>query len=80
MKSSFTDTVAFFKEVKMAEAEALAQQALKFATAMDAAATAGKWDDLKAAVTGLTPLCQQCHGAYRERLEDGSYRVKSGDR
>jgi cytochrome c556 len=64
----------------MADAQGLADQALKFATAMETAANTARWDDLKTAVNGLAPLCQTCHTAHRERLDDGSYRVKSGDR
>jgi hypothetical protein len=78
LKSSFADAVTFFKDVKMTEAEGLAQQALKFATAAEAAAAAGKVEDLKTAVNGIAPLCTQCHTAHRERLDDGSYRVKMG--
>jgi len=42
------------------------------------AAPEGKWEDLKTAVNGIAPLCTQCHAAHRERLDDGSYRVKMG--
>jgi hypothetical protein len=78
LRTSFNDAVAFFKEQKMPEAQGLADQALKFATAMETAAAASKWEDLKTAVNGLAPLCQTCHTAHRERLDDGSYRVKMG--
>ena len=40
---------------------------------------AGKWDDVKTGATNLAQVCQTCHTAHRERLEDGSYRIK-GDR
>jgi hypothetical protein len=36
----------------------------------------GVWDDAKAAATALQQTCSACHGVYRERLDDGSYRVR----
>ena len=57
---------------------AWAGEALKHATAMEAAAAAGKWDEVKAAASSIQPLCAQCHGEHRERMDDGTYRIKSG--
>jgi hypothetical protein len=78
LKKAFMETEAIFKARNTATAIAWAGEALKHATAMEAAAAAGKWDDVKAAVGGIQPLCAQCHGEHRERLDDGSYRIKSG--
>lgn len=78
LKKAFTETEAIFKARNTTTAIAWAGEALKHATAMEAAAAAGKWDEVKAAAGGIQPLCAQCHGEHRERLEDGSYRIKSG--
>jgi hypothetical protein len=78
LKKAFMETEAIFKARNTATAIAWAGEALKHATAMEAAAAAGKWDDVKAAAGGIQPLCAQCHGEHRERLDDGSYRIKSG--
>ena len=37
----------------------------------------GKSDLEQSAQTALSQTCQNCHGAYRERLEDGTYRLKA---
>jgi cytochrome c556 len=44
--------------------------------AVQAAITAGKWDDAKAHAATVAQACGQCHGVYRERFDDGSFRVK----
>jgi hypothetical protein len=78
LKKAFAETEATFKARNMATAIAWAGEALKHATAMEAAVAAGKWDEVKAAAGGIQPLCAQCHGEHRERMEDGSYRIKGG--
>jgi len=45
-----------------------------------ASVTAGKWDEAKATVGTLQTACGRCHGQYRERFDDGSFRYKSGSR
>jgi len=72
----FGDTQTFFTNRKTADAIGWAGDAAKITQDIDQAATAGKWDDAKAAATKLNGLCGQCHGAHRERQDDGSYRVK----
>jgi hypothetical protein len=77
LKKLFADTQAFFTSRGTIDAAMTAGEAVKFATTIETAAAAGKWDDAKAAANGITPLCAQCHGIHRERLDDGSFRVKS---
>ena len=77
LKKAFTDTQAFFKTRNMpAAAIGWAGDALKIVTDTELAAAAGKWDDAKSNATGLTKLCATCHAAHRERMEDGTFRVK----
>ena len=78
LKKAFAETEAIFKTRGTATAITWSAEALKHATAMEAAVAAGKWDEVKAAAGGIQPLCAQCHGEHRERLDDGSYRIKSG--
>jgi hypothetical protein len=42
------------------------------------AATTGNWDTAKYAATRLNQLCTNCHNAFRDRQDDGSFRFKSG--
>ena len=76
LKKAFTDTQAFFKTRNMPDAIGWAGDALKVVTDAELAAAAGKWDDAKSNVAGLTKLCATCHAARRERMEDGTFRVK----
>ena len=76
LKKAFTDTQAFFKTRNTADAIGWAGDALKMVTDAELAAAAGKWDDAKSNATGLTKLCATCHAAHRERMEDGTFRVK----
>jgi hypothetical protein len=76
LKKLFTDVQAFFKTKNMADAAGWAADAMKAADAADAAATASKWPEATAAAASLNQTCTQCHSAYRERLDDGTYRLK----
>jgi hypothetical protein len=75
LKGAFTTTESFFKARGTADATGWAAEALKFVGTMEQAAAGARWDDVRAAATGLGGLCQQCH-IHRERQDDGSYRVK----
>lgn len=76
LKQAFTETEAFWKPKGKADALGWAQDAKKHAESIEKDAAAGKWDVVKASAATLGQSCQSCHGAYRERLDDGSYRIK----
>ncbi|MGE0459789.1 MAG: hypothetical protein AB7Q16_00315 [Vicinamibacterales bacterium] len=76
LKAAFTATEAFFKPHGKADAMGWAQDARKSAEAIELAAAAGKWDEVKATAGSMGKMCQTCHTAYRERYDDGSFRVK----
>ena len=77
LKQAFTDTEAFFKP-KKPDATAWAAEARKHVESIQASVTAGKWDEAKATVGTLQTACGRCHGQYRERFDDGSFRYKPG--
>ena len=79
LQKAFTDTEAFWKP-KKAEPALWAQNARKEVEAVQAAIAAGKWDDAKAHAATVGQACAQCHGAYRERFDDGSFRIKPGSK
>jgi len=79
LKQAFTDTEAFFKP-KKPDATAWAAEARKHVESIQASVTAGKWEEAKATVGTLQTACGRCHGQYRERFDDGSFRYKSGSR
>ena len=75
LQKAFADTEAFWKP-KKAEPTLWAQNARKEVEALQAALAAGKWDDAKAHTATVGQACGQCHGIYRERFDDGSFRIK----
>ncbi len=78
LKQAFTETEAFWKSKGKPNAVQWAQEARKAAESIDQAVTAGNWDNVKSSATTLGQQCGACHGVYRERLDDGSFRVKLG--
>ena len=77
LKKGFMEAQLFFRNRNTADAVGWAQDAYKFVDAIDQAATAGKWDEVKTAAGSLAQMCTTCHGMHRERLDDGTFRVKS---
>ena len=78
LKTSFVGVEAYFKTHGPMEAAKIATDAVAFATSMEASLTSGKLEELKTSSAGLTQLCATCHGQFRERFDDGSFRIKSG--
>jgi cytochrome c556 len=76
LKQAFAETETFWKTRGRADAVQWAQDARKQVAAVEQAAAAGKWDDVKTAAGTLGQACQSCHAAYRERFDDGSFRIK----
>lgn len=72
----FTETRTVFERQKMDDAIGWATEAASLMTAAEKAAAAGQFADVTASATKLQGLCQQCHAARRERVEDGTYRIK----
>ena len=77
LKQAFTDTEVFWKP-KKAEPTQWAHDARLKVESIQAAISAGKWDEAKASAGTLGQACATCHGAYRERFDDGSFRIKMG--
>jgi hypothetical protein len=76
LKSAFGETESFWKLRARPDAIKWAGDARGHAEALDRAAAAGNWDAAKAATAGLQQTCSACHGVYRERFDDGSYRIR----
>jgi len=75
LKQAFTDTEAFFK-AKKPDATLWAGEARKHVESIQASVAAGKWDEAKTTAGTLQQACGRCHGQYRERFDDGSFRYK----
>lgn len=75
LRQAFTETGAFFKKRGKPDAEKWALEARTHAESLERA-SAGKWDDAKTALPALQQSCSSCHAVYRERQDDGSYRIR----
>ena len=78
MKKAYTDVEAFFKGRNTEDAMKWAGDSLKIVTDMESGLAAGKLEVVKAGTTSVRAICAQCHGAHRERQDDGTFRIKSG--
>ncbi|HJR61147.1 MAG TPA: hypothetical protein VJ813_17175 [Vicinamibacterales bacterium] len=76
LKQRFIEVEAFWKKRDKADAVKWSTDARTQSQALDQAVAAGKWDEVKAAASALQQTCSACHGAYRERHDDGSYRIR----
>lgn len=77
LKDSFTQIEAFWKAKGNEEATKWAAEGKSHADAM--LVNLGM-NNIEAAKTSITPLgatCGSCHGKYRERMEDGTFRIKT---
>jgi hypothetical protein len=78
MKAVFTETEAFWKTKGNTDAMGIAADGKKHADTILTAVAAGKWDEIKAAATPLGAVCGNCHNKYRVRMDDGTFRIKTG--
>ena len=76
LQQGFKQSFAFWKTRRVAEATGWSQDGLKLAESIHSAAAAGRWDEVKETVGTLGKVCQTCHTAHRERLDDGTFRIK----
>jgi hypothetical protein len=80
IKNAFTETEAFWKAKGNTEAMSIAAEGKKHADTILTASAAGQWDQVKAAATPMGAVCGNCHGKYRERMDDGTFRIKAGSK
>ncbi len=78
LKQAFGETASFWRSQNKPDAVQWAQDARKIADSIERAAADGKWDEVKASAGNLGKTCQSCHGIYRERFDDGTFRIKAG--
>lgn len=76
MAAIFEHVQAHFEEHHMTDGVTFAKTGHDAAKELAAAANAGDWDKASAAVKTLGGACQGCHAAHREKLPDGSYKMK----
>jgi len=76
LNRAFGEAGAFWKTRTHPDATQWNEDAKRESSAIAAAAGRGDWDTVKVSVPRLQSACSSCHGQYRERLDDGTYRFK----
>jgi hypothetical protein len=80
LKQAFAQTELIWKAKGKADAVQMAADARKLAETIELDAAAAKWDEVKTSAGTLNTKCGACHGIYRERFDDGSFRIKNPSR
>ena len=78
LQPAFTQTEEIWEDLGQVAASEWARTARDHADAIARAAANGNWDSVKISAVALNRLCQNCHGAYRDRQEDGAFRIRPG--
>jgi cytochrome c556 len=76
IKTAFTDTEAFWKARGNTEAMNIAAEAKKHADAILINIGLGSMEAAKTSITPLGATCASCHGKFRDRMDDGTFRIK----
>ena len=76
IKTSFTEIEAFWKAKGNEEATKLAADGKRHADSILMNVANANFDAAKTSITPLGATCGGCHGKYRERMEDGTFRIK----
>ncbi len=79
LEDAFDDAEKFFEGRGKHDAHQWASDAKKTVAAIEKSAGDSKWDEVKASIGNLGKTCQTCHTAYREKAEDGTFRMKPGN-
>lgn len=77
LKTAFTETEAFWKTRGNTEAMNIAAEAKKHADAILINLGLGNLEAAKTSVTPLGGTCGSCHGKFRDRMDDGTFRIKT---
>ncbi len=76
LEGVFKKAQEHFEEHHMADGVKFAETAHQAAMDLAAAAKAGDWDKASAELKTVGAQCQGCHAAHREKLPDGTYKMK----
>ena len=79
LKAAFDEAEGFWKARKTADALEWTRTARRHVADLERAVGAANWDQVKTSVAEVNRMCSTCHSAYRERLEDGDFRVKGSE-
>lgn len=77
LKTAFTEIEAFWKAKGNEEATKWATEGKNHADSILVNLGMNNIDAAKTSITPLGGTCASCHGKYRERMEDGTFRIKT---
>ena len=77
IKTAFTEIETFFKSKNNEEATKWAADGKRHADSILMNVANANFEAAKTSVTPLGATCASCHGKYRERMEDGTFRLKT---
>jgi len=76
LSAAFKIVLAHFEEHHMEDGVKFSQTSYDAAVSIPAATKAGDWDKVSDAAKTIGGQCQGCHAAHREKLPDGTYKMK----
>lgn len=78
LKTSFAEIETFWKAKGNIEAMNIAAEGRKHADGILMNLGLGNLDAAKTSITPLGATCANCHGKFRDRMDDGTFRIKPG--
>jgi hypothetical protein len=78
LKPAFSQTETIWDSLGQSSAGQWARDAQDFIASIERDAAAGRWDNVKFTAGKLNQVCANCHGTFRDRLDDGTFRMKTG--
>jgi cytochrome c556 len=78
LKPAFSQTEKIWDDVGQTSAGQWARDAQEFIASIEHDAARGDWDHVKFAAGKLNTLCGNCHTMFRDRADDGTFRMKAG--
>jgi len=78
LQPAFAQAEAVWDGIGQSAAAQLARDAQEQLSAIQHDAAAGNWDKVKFTAGRLNQVCGTCHGTFRDRADDGSFRFKAG--
>ena len=76
LASSFKTIGAFYADRNMADAVKVSKDAEAAAGDLEAAVTAKDYEKAAVSLKAVMGSCMGCHKVHREKLEDGTYKIK----
>ena len=78
LKPAFAQTESIWDGVGQSSAGQWARDAQDYVASIERDAASGNWDGAKFTAGKLNQVCANCHGTFRDRADDGTFRMKAG--